>query len=263
MTHGRLKKDDHLVEVLFELRYGSEKVTDDFVEKFYSLIEQTYPQREAIVAQFVKFEMRPEEGGWKTVTSEDSKDDPLDVVRYRFKNAEGTRICQLGNGILSINFLKYEGFDDFVREVSQIVEFHNSIFLPASYRRLGLRYMNHFSYTEDWNPSNLLAWSARVPSYLDQDSLVVSNIQQTLLNVGDSGFQNIVVAYPQMNQAQQSIILLDVENFLQFQQPVEPNLETLNGWMQKAHDKVWNAFIGALNPQFLEELQHGSSTKSS
>jgi uncharacterized protein (TIGR04255 family) len=260
MTHSKLIKDDHLVEVLFELRYGSDKLTDDFVGKFHDSLRESYPYREDMAAQFVKFEMRPEQGGWKTITSKDSENDPLDIVRYRFKNADSNRLCQLGNGILSINFLKYESIDIFVGEVARIVEAHNRVFAPQSYRRVGLRYINHFPHGQDRNPINLLSWSARLPK--DKRHEVVSNVQQTLLNMGDTGFQSIVVAYPQMNQTQQRIILLDIESFLHFQQPVEPNLEVLGNWMREANEEIWKSFIGALTPSFFKELQYGSNTKA-
>ena len=65
-----------------------------------------------------------------------------------------------------------------------------------------------------------------------------------------------------MNQAQQSVILLDIESFLQFQQPVNPNLEALDNWMKSSHEKIWDAFTKALTSKFFEELQHGTYTRS-
>jgi uncharacterized protein (TIGR04255 family) len=259
MTHGKLAKDDHLVEVLFELRYSSDRSTDALVEKFHDSLKQDYPEHEKMTTQFVRFQMQPEDGAWKTVTSNDSENETLDIVRYRFKNVDGTRLCQLGNGILSINFLKYEGFDIFAQEVLRLVELHDSVFHPQTYRRLALRYMNHFPYSQDRSPISLLSWLVKLPE--DEEHQVVSNVQQVLLNKGNVGFQSVVVAYPQMNQAQQSIILLDIENFLHFQQPVEANSEALAGWIQEAHEQVWNAFTTALTPDFLEEIRYGKHTK--
>jgi uncharacterized protein (TIGR04255 family) len=260
-SHGKLGKT-YLAEVIFELRYDASVLTASVVDNFYEKIKHQFPHRENLAYSVLEFEVR-QDSAWEPVP--EPSDEPLDLLRFRFLSEDKKKLCQLGNGIISVNHLSYASFDSFIKDVLDVLQTQAAVFDLTAYRRLGLRYINQFPIADD--PQDVFSWSAKRPPNLNADNEplifpkgeLVLNQQQTMLNMGGLGHQNVIVAYPVQSQHQQNIMVLDIDHFLQFPQQVQPNLEFLKEWVLEVHERIWETFVQALTPDYFKELKHANN----
>lgn len=189
--HGTLN-NNRLVEAIFELRYETKKATENVKNSLVEHLRSDYAEPEELTQQVLHFQFGPSTDWKPAVTNEE----PDDLIRYRFKARNGNRLVQLGKGIFSFNELSYSGFDKFREDLRVVLRAHEAAANPSSYRRLGLRYINHFPFRKD--PESIFRWAAQKPSNLSEREVVVSNLQQTVIRFDPIGFQRIVVTYPQL-----------------------------------------------------------------
>ena len=68
-----------------------------------------------------------------------------------FLNEDESRMFQLGVGVLSINHVAYDGFEDFLQDCRDVLEIAlNANFIP-NVSRIGLRFINKAPLDRKWD----------------------------------------------------------------------------------------------------------------
>lgn len=245
-------KSPTLIEVVFELRFHSNLVTQVYLDEFSQYFYERYPVRTTIENKILSFSIGSDAGD-PQIGFEDQSQNP-DLIEFRFSDNKARNFIQIGKGIITINSLDYTGFHNFLNELINVINYHNHVTKTISYKRVGLRYINHITIG---NPLDIFKWLAPLPSFSSENGKfsVVANTQNIVINTED-GLQSIVVAYPQVNQIAENVMLLDIEQFIGEDRFSSPDPKELVKWAVKAHDSIWDAYVNALTPEFLEKRKN-------
>lgn len=255
-SHGKLQNPT-AVEVLFELRFTSARSLDSYAGELSRRFRAEYPIEELLTKIDVGFKIEQGPNGPRVTIIEPGNDDSenIDLVSRRFKSSDGSTLFQVGEGIVTINTLSYHGFDVFMGEALRVLDVHREFAQVGAYRRLGLRYINHIFYA-DASPEEVSAWAAPVSPSASIERETLSNVQETVVKVRSHGLQKFTFAYPQLNQKSEKFILMDIEHFLEFPEPVEPDVDALKVWIDTAHDHIWETYTSALTPSFFKRRKY-------
>jgi len=255
-SHGKLEKPT-AIEVLFELRFTSSRNLESYAGILRRRFIDEYPIEEIRTNIDIGFKIDQGPDGPRVTIIEPGDEDPgnADLVSRRLKSSDGSTLFQIGEGVVTINTLDYQGFDNFIDEATRVLSIHQDFAQVESYRRLGLRYINHVSYT-DASPSEISTWAAPVPPAVSIEKQVLSNAQEVVVRIGDHGLQKFTFAYPQSDQNSEPFTLIDIEHFVEFPEPVEPDIEALRTWIDVAHEHIWETYTSALNPAFFERRKY-------
>jgi uncharacterized protein (TIGR04255 family) len=222
-------KTNLVQEAVFEIRF---KPTTDFTISIGELkksLEKDYPTVES--ATPVDFpDIFPE----------------LDnIVRYRFFSQDRSKLYSAGRGLLSVNILKYEGFESFLKEILRIMKIHKSIFKYETVTRLGLRYINRVSHNV--NIDNQITISANLPSYLKNNSQI-SNIRlKSLTEFGELSLS----LNNEANEANSTALIdIDIHKLEIF--PYEPDI--IKSWIINSHQIVYECFKSSISNEYYEWL---------
>lgn len=260
-SHGALAEPT-ATEVLFELRFNSSRSMDLYADVLKRRFADSYPQEENLHSVGIGFKVEAGPAGQKITVLESGDGEPedLDIVTRRFRSLDGKTLFQIGAGVITVNTTDYQGFDKFVNEMLNVLKVHNDLAGVNSYRRFGLRYINQIPLSEAM-PYDVFNWTAPMPPDASPDKQVLSNVQDVVTKVGGHGFQKLTVAYPQADQNGTAVMLLDIDYFAEFAEPLTSEISALVGWVNSAHERIWEAYTLALTPTFLERRRHGAVTR--
>lgn len=238
--HERLENPT-AAEVVFEVRFLKHKSLEDYVKAIETEFFSEYPVKEDIKHQGFGVKFSPE-------GAESNSDLPL----VRYKSQQGHNIVQLGQEILTVNTTNYAGFENFAKTILQVVERHNKTAEVQSYRRFGLRYINHIGFT---SPDKVFSWIAPLPPDIGIEKGIVSNVQDTLFRFTNGDFQKVAVAYPAQLPNGQYVMIFDIDHFVEFATPNSCNMTYIENWLQTAHEYVWQTYVGGLERDFYDSLK--------
>ena len=246
--HERLKNPT-AAEVLFEIRFGTDRTFDSYIDEIEENFRETYPKRENLNRQGIGIKFGSE--GAEVQLLDPNQE--TDVPRARFKAEGGRDLFQVGPEILTVNTTRYSGFNEFVEKVKWVLEKHSDIAKVSSCKRFSLRYLNHI----EWSPpETVFSWIAPLPLTMSDNEFIASNVQEILLR-REEDFQKIAAAYPVRSPNDQPIIVLDIDHFKEFSEQTPFNLSYIQQWIQNAHEAVWHTYTQALNPDFYERIKNG------
>jgi uncharacterized protein (TIGR04255 family) len=257
-SHGPLAEPT-ATEVLFELRFNSSRHITTYADALRRRVEAKYPKDEKLdsISLGLKIENGPE--GPRMEAFDQNSFEGLDVVTRRFSNPQTQTLMQIGPSMVTFNTTRYEGFDAFVSEMMDVLQIHNEYACVESYRRFGLRYINHIPLSEAY-PNDVFSWIVPLPPDISPSKPLVSNAQEIVTQVEDSR-QRLVAAYPQVDQKNNLVSLLDIDFFLEFASPEAPQQSRLNAWVNQAHESIWETYVQALKPTFLDRKKYGPAVR--
>jgi len=123
------------VEALLELHFAPATTIRSYGPipgQMYERLKDIYPEAQDLESSDIPFSL------------------DLRVVRHRFSSPDGTRMFQVGNGILSVNNVKYAHYEGFKAEAAHVVE--RAIDVLGQPVQTVLRYINKIP--TDGRPSN-------------------------------------------------------------------------------------------------------------
>ncbi len=170
------------------------------------------------------------------------------VVRHRFTSSDGFRMFQVGNGVLSVNRLKYEHYDGFRAEAAKVIATALDVYSGPATRAM-LRYINKIP-TQGRNLDQVLTAAVSLPANFGQ-----VRGQQTMVRVVDEGSgSEIHVTWGGPIDNQADLVLLDLSAHKLL--PEEAwSADQLLSWMDAAHDLIESRFLAMIRPEFLEEMK--------
>lgn len=166
------------------------------------------------------------------------------VVRHRFSSQDGSRLFQVGNGVLSVNSLAYVDYPTFRTQVEQVLA--EALPLFASPARIALRYINRLKAAGEPIDKVLDAEIRIAP--MPPGELTRQQFAFTF-DIGADGQLEVVCMTPV--EGYPGAILLDLTATKE-QPPA--NLDELLDWIEVAHGHIETLFRTTLKSDFLETL---------
>lgn len=218
-----------LIEAVFELRGKLEPSFSLIPGRIAAALSADYPQAsETELARFGTMVESPEEAGL--------------IITHQYRSSDGKRLVQLGPGGISVNSLAYTGFANFRACISAVLKTYFEVAVVQSVTRIGLRYLNRvpsgdagflsgFTVKIEWPPlsgGKRQAFAARM-----------------LLTYEDPpGQLGAALAEPSTGAT------LDLDFFVQPRKAL--GQAEILAWVDKAHDRVYEAFTGLVSPARFE-----------
>jgi uncharacterized protein (TIGR04255 family) len=250
-----------LAQVAFEVRFDSE-ATPESEQQLQDLLKEQYPIVEKINTEGFEISMTENGPIVKNINRESQR---LDSITSQVSNSEKTSFCRLGHGVLNFVTSDYTGgFTVFFQNIDRILKNVWRVYSKDQkllIRQIGLRYVNHINFSE--NPNLIFSdikfhfqGNALTSNEFSQGSTLRLFYQST--HYFEDGNQNITIAYPQNfsisgnNVQNTSMILFDIDHFIQFSQKIEANYEDMLSWIQAAHNRIYQTFSSNVTDSFLE-----------
>jgi uncharacterized protein (TIGR04255 family) len=175
------------------------------------------------------------------------------------------KIVQFGDQVMSVNAVitpssdGYGGFENFIEhQVQYALNFFISYLEPVKFTRLTLKYINHIPYNdvqtqEEFNQEKFNQESYQFPLNSFGGKLI-NNLNSSTFYFPD-GTLNILIAYPQIDQNQKQVAVIDIEHVFTPTEAIFSPLENILEWCEIAHRKIYKVFSSILSPSFLKELE--------
>ena len=171
------------------------------------------------------------------------------VVRHRFSAEDGSRLFQVGSGVLSSNTLRYESYAVFREQVARVLEAAFGIFGSGT-QSTTLRYINKLSLGARGLGDVLSADIVGLPPGL---GTVSSQRVELLLLPPDPTVGRLVVAWALPVDDEPDRLLLD----LQVRQDSRTfgDFKVLLQWLDEAHSLISSTFTSMIRTEFMESLR--------
>jgi uncharacterized protein (TIGR04255 family) len=260
-SHPKLRKPP-LVEVVFQIDFLAEKKLEAYKEALIRDFSAKYPVLEPLNFQRIIFNGNLEN------SVEVSSNFPPEVVQIRLLDQPKPNVMQIvqfGDQVMSVNAVitpssdGYGGFENFIEhQVQDALNFFTSHLESMKFTRLTLKYINHIPYNdvqtqEEFNQEKFNQESYQFP--LDSfGGKLINNLNSSSFYFPD-GTLNILIAYPQINQNQKQVAIVDIEHIFTPVEAMFIPMESILKWCETAHEKIYGVFSSVLNPAFLKGLE--------
>jgi uncharacterized protein (TIGR04255 family) len=156
------------------------------------------------------------------------------VVKHRFISKDESLLFQTGSDVLSVNFIKYKGFSNFLGSIKQILVASEKFIQLSKITRLDLRYIN--SFPDITNPTSALNINLPFSDFNDSETQAL-HIQE-VSKVDESGrLLGIGVQYT----IETKNLILDLDISLNSPQD-SWNIDKVLEWADRSHDIIWDRF---------------------
>ena len=156
-------------------------------------------------------------------------------VRHRFIGKNKDVIFQVGPDTLSINIIKYSGFDSFKNHISKIIKALGEAIHLEKIEKISLRYINRFSRVQDvFTVLNI------VSPFPNHNKSKTTGIQLGFTVEEDSNtFISTNIVFPVDNKD----LILDINAFFISKVPtMNWNFDLMLEWINKSHDLIYDNF---------------------
>jgi uncharacterized protein (TIGR04255 family) len=224
-----------IIETLFEVRFVPSMDYSFFVTELENRLTKEIEKTEQLVQDSF-----PEFPAFPGVP-------PLIRKRYHLINNQG--LVQVGRGILSINQIKYDRFENFLNLIKKIMSIFAELEKNSVSKRFGLRYINKISLEKNWQDvlSVVIIPPDQIQNGLD------SVYYKFVVNKEKEGKLQIVLANPVEQGSPLKEVVIDLDHYKDVDEPFK--LDEIISWINEAHQTIYNTFISCLNPSFKKELE--------
>ncbi len=229
-AHPRLSKPP-LVEAVFEIRFSTETAYGLIPGRMFDELSEIFPQVEELQTASLPLDV------------------PLPVlVRHRFRSQDGTKLFQTGQGVLSVNHVAYTHYDDLRADTERVIAALIRLQVASGIHRLGLRYINQVALDRDW--SSITTLTDSVPE------TITKKIRDRRFHYGlDYTPDRMNLAVGNLTSNGQEKLQLDIDFFRENEQLPPLNADSVLGWLDKAHEHVYEVFTSLLTEEYLGEIR--------
>lgn len=233
-------KKPPLIEALCEFRFQEiENIPNIILGRFFEQIEEEFPTVEThkgIGVQTQEGTLAP------TIFMEE---------RTRFANKEGTRLIQLGAGLLVVNQLKpYNDYASFRSFIEKTLETYRKVAKPKV-QSIGLRYINKIEINSSQSLEDVFNIGFTIPNmfndfpdpYLLKMEFAYSDGRDKLV---------VVLASASEDNGLKKGIMLDFGYALSKPNEIDDNILE---WLDKAHDEIEKAFYACLKESVINAFE--------
>lgn len=245
-----------LIGVAFEMHFSAElSVQDVYTELGRKL-----------AAEFPRASRRMSAGKVEVTVEQRANEEPAYSVKpigladeeahFRFYNPESGCSFFVGPKIIAMKEeVSYEGWAKFSSILKFAIEAHHETVKTQTYARLKLVYSNRMPWVEGGEHAILRDWI--IPNQPEiPGSLGIVGSQQVLTIQFPDGSQEITVSMPSYEEedinSENPIIQFDIDHYAEFVDPQTASIRNLEIWLEIAHERIYQTYISALAPEFLE-----------
>ncbi|MHB1376867.1 MAG: TIGR04255 family protein [Candidatus Humimicrobiaceae bacterium] len=232
MNENPKLKKNILQEVVLEIRYNSKKDYFILFSEIYEKLKQNYSIFEKTdVPDFPK--------------------QPLNFpkfIKFRIKTSDEKKLFQIGDGILAINNLDYQGFKLFLSDILEILEIHKKNSDITSLDFILLRYINKI--TVDRSFEKIFKLGLKLPKTIENKKVGFNYI------VNLKYLENFTKINLYSQPTNEELIWLDL-SFYNDTQKISYNIKEVNNWIEEAHKNIYIAFKDCITSEYYNYLYKG------
>ncbi len=237
-----------LIEALCEFGFQETGIPSNIIlGKLYEQIEDEFPTIETHRGIDVE--------------SEDDTPSPAIVMeeRTRFVNRDGTRLIQVGPGLLVANQLKpYKDYQSFRAFIQRTMDVYYKVARPEGLRHIGLRYINRVEMRLGQPLEEVFHIGFSIPDIFETfPDPYLLRMEFTYCEERDNLVIMLATAPPEENSL--NAVILDFDYVL-----VRPDEigEGLLKWMDEAHERIEDAFHACLTESVLDSFEPMDDNKT-
>jgi uncharacterized protein (TIGR04255 family) len=231
-----------LVEALCEFHFQETGTPSNIIlGRFYEKIEEDFPTVE--IHRGIGVQDEEEEKPSASIVMEETT---------RFMSKDGTRLIQVGAGLLAANQLRqYEDYYSFREFVQETMDVYYEVARPTGLRHIGLRYINRLEITSDQSLEDVFHIGFTIPEEF-QSFPDPYNLQMEFAHHEGRDKLIIILATAPAQGDSPNTVMLDFEYIL-----VRPDEigDRLLDWMDEAHEKIEDAFHACLTESVLDSFE--------
>jgi uncharacterized protein (TIGR04255 family) len=232
-----------LIEALCEFRFDDSSAWDWTIPGLlYEELRGEFPERSEVKSLILKAP---------------SAENPLPQAvtapeRVQFRRSDGSMIVQVGPHLLVINHLpQYSSWELFLEKIREVYRRYSHVAGPPRLQRIGLRYINRFDLKANEGVSSIVT---TCPSLLGALSRPVHSFYQRYDLEHDKPKGLLVHQSGKREIEGSTALMLDIDFGSTDVAQIESE-DNLTRWLNDAHDRVYDAFVASINPDFLKSLR--------
>lgn len=167
---------------------------------------------------------------------------PEPVARHRFTDTKEKRLVNLGENVISINSIRYEGFTEFKNEIKKVLSEYLAGFKTYQIKRIGLRYINVVDFNGQ-KPEEI--FKNLVPNSLEKRSYASEFVH--IYKYGEMNMMNLRQNFNMIGDHQAS---LDLDYYKVFNTTL--TLNEILAWIENGHTVIEDAFINSFAEGYLK-----------
>jgi len=230
-----------LIEALCEFGFQETGIPSNIIlGKLYEQIEEDFPTIETHRGIDVQ--------------AEEDTPSPAIVMeeRTRFVSKDGTRLIQVGPGLLVANQLKpYKDYPSFRKFIQETMDVYYRVAKPAGLRHIGLRYINRIEMRQNQLLEEVFHIGFKIPEEFQSfPDPYLLRMEFAYCEGRDRLIVSFAAAPPQNDSP--NAIMLDFEYILVKPDEID---DKLLEWMDEAHEKIEDAFHACLTESVLHSFE--------
>lgn len=216
------------------------------VGEFFLGINREFPDMEPLQTMDIEFQIGPSGFSHKVVPT---------AMNARFKNPDGKRLINLGEGAVSASILKpYSGWESMKQHVQYTWEHTHAILGPTTVTRVGLRYINVIPLNDPNEPAAVwLLANDFIPKSLVQSKRGILFRSDFQLDEHNRMIIQLADRIPDETWPNGSIVF-DIDRIREVD-GTDMDVARLLGLCDSLHDDVWNIFDSSLTKQYRQFLE--------
>lgn len=246
---GDKLKNPPLVEALCEFHFDPATPWDWTVPgQLYDRIKGEFPDRAQV--QALGLQVQAGEGQAPPVAQLLTGPD-----RVQLKKPDGSAMVQVGQNLLVVNQLRpYDRWETFRALILDVLEKYRAISGFKEIQRIGLRYINRIELPQD-GEVRLESYLAAVPKLHGALDRPMEGFYQRYDLLHEEPKAMLVHQTGLQGAPPPRSIVVDLD--FMTREPASPSAEGITAWLDSAHDRVGEAFVDSLNPDFYRKLREG------
>jgi len=246
-TMGIDLKNPPLVEALCEFRFEPSSPWDWTIPgQLYDQIRETFPEKSGVGSVEVGFKA----GEGPATTTFHSQPE-----KVQLKRSDGSALVQIGPHLLVINQLRpYENWQRFRGLIQEVYEEHAKIAGKLPIFRIGLRYINRLETPSgEIDIKSLLTIGPPLEGALEKPLL---SFYQRYELTHKTPLGILIHQTGIAKNGETRFMMLDLD-FVGSELTGVSGSQQIYEYLDAAHDRIEEAFIASLNPNFLNRLKKG------
>lgn len=247
---GAKLKTPPLIEALCEFRFAANSPWDWTIPgQMFEKIKSEFSERSQVQSVGVQLQASPRVPPLATIQT--------GPERVQLKRADGSAMVQIGPNLLAVNNLRpYPTWDVFRSLILGTFKTYREIVGPFELQRIGLRYINLIPLP---NPRpelrDFITVAPPLTGHLDR---TLKNIYQRY-EIEQVNPEGVLIHQTgiQTDGDEQSGLVLDID-FGSTKVQDLTSLESVQQWLEAAHDRVYEAFVSSLNTDLYEDFKQGN-----
>jgi uncharacterized protein (TIGR04255 family) len=262
--HKKLSKPP-LTYVLAQVKISAIENIKQYIPKLQDSIRKKFPIFDRIEIQNV--EIKPSSKSYTPYT--------YSTRQWNFKDKKSLTGIVLDSGTINIHTSKYEGFDEFMKQVEYVLAEFNKRLDIDLFTRIGLRYINIIDSNIDKNiQKNLLGFQSE--THGDQFLSKTETIQKTgnvyiKLRATHTGSNKIIsnidnklvppdlaanagnLLFEHYKMPKDRYVMLDIDSFNDDLEPADFDVESIKTKIYKLHNNIYEVFSKAITSNAKKE----------